>query len=213
MNPLGLLYRLKASKLSLGLIILIIQAFLWINAEWIYGSYAEVVRTTLTIYFILFIIVALPFGRKIPTFTSGVSGLSKFLAGFFLMFVIVSLLLIGKVFTAAELASLEAVKLALGFGLLHGFVKAYIEELVFRYFLPFAAGLGDFISNILFGVFHASVAFMSGNPAPISTVVFLIVLGFVFSIIRGKGNKGLGLEGATGAHYAYNLFALGALSI
>jgi hypothetical protein len=127
------------------------------------------------------------------------------------MFIATSLamLLIPKLITAGSIEASVAVQMAFGFGFLHAFVKAFNEEVIFRQILPIVAGLGDIISNVLFGIFHIAVVISQLSllkmPVTFWTVAapvgILVVLGFLWAKIRDR----FGLMGATGSHFAYNL--------
>lgn len=226
----------KKQAASAGVIVLLSILFMWISADFIYGAYADMVRQTMIIYFFTFLLVYTAVNGK-PKSMDGES-----LWNFILGFIATSVILLGLSFVIAPLLSAaniaEPVVIAsisitgLGFGVLHGFVKAYIEESVFRWALPKLANLGDIISNILFGVFHTAVLVTVTIPAlvvdgtladlgaanwtyAIMPVIMLVVLGFVWSYIRGTNGGGLGwgIMGATGSHMAYNLFALGILPL
>jgi hypothetical protein len=205
-------FRRKA--LNVGIIILLIQLFLLIAADYIYGQYAEVVRSILIVYFFMFVLTRVTLGGR-PSTLSPKESWSSFL----IMFVFTSvILLVGSIaflnfqssanLTEAIPAAVGAT--ALGFGALHAFVKAYIEEDVFRNALPIHAGLGDIISNILFGVFHFAVLVNVrglGMIQAIFPIVILVILGLIWSRVR----NGFGIMGSTGSHFAWNLFAFGVL--
>jgi membrane protease YdiL (CAAX protease family) len=140
------------------------------------------------------------------------------MANFLLMFVITAVFMttVFPLVVLKQAASIEpeAIAIAYGFVFFHGFVKAYVEEIVFRYAIPFALNLkgsleiyGALISSVLFGIFHMSVAFLSNNPYPVWMMFYLSLLGMVFYFIYKKS----GIMGSTGAHFAYNLGVLGVL--
>lgn len=198
-------------KISIGVLILLITAFLWINAAFVYGPFADVVRGILLVYLVLYAIMVASFKGSIPIFQRGIGDLQNFIIAFAATTVI--MLFIPLVLL--QQASVETIVLATGFGFLHAGVKAYIEEIVFRWVLPIGFGLGDIIANISFGVFHLgvlSVALMSTGiameaaiVASIIPMVSLIILGIVWSQLRNWG----GLSASMGSHYAYNLIVLG----
>ena len=204
----------RAKAMNVGFIILLIQLFLWISASYIYGEYAETVRNILIIYFFMFLITRVTLGGR----PAGMSPRESW-SGFLLAFVFTSAILLALGFASGlfEVASLTEVTpaavgvTALGFGALHAFVKAYIEEDVFRSALPQAAGLGDFVSNILFGLFHFSMLMTVGGLT-LETIwlpiIVLISLGMIWSVVRNH----FGIMGSTGSHFAWNLFAFGALT-
>ena len=189
-------------RLTVGILVTLIQLFLYINADWIYGPYADQARNVLLAYFILTTVVLASFAVKLPTLDVGEKGLYNFFVGFVLTSVF--MLLIPKALQA-RLASIETTAMALGFGLLHGFVKAYNEEIVFRGILPKALGGGlyaDVLSNILFGLFHLAV-----TGASLPAIFLLSILGMIWAFIRNR----IGLMGSTGSHFAYNLGVMGVL--
>jgi hypothetical protein len=204
-------------KVPVGFWVLIIQAFLWINANWIYGPFAANVKEILQIYFIVFLLVYVSLGLKLPTLNRE----RETLANFMFMFIITAIIMVTAFSAAlpgmlAFVASVEpeAVAIAYGFVFFHGFVKAYIEEVIFRYAVPMAMKLngklnvyGAIISSVMFGVFHMSVAFLSGNPYPVWMMIYLSLLGLVFYAVATR----FGIMGSTGAHFAYNLGVLGVL--
>ena len=199
----------KSKLVSIGLIVALIQVFLLINASFIYGQYAPQVVQVLSVYFFLFLIIALPIGFKLPIFKER----PKVIQNFIIAFIITAALMTILPTIIVKTASLEFITLSLGFGLLHGFVKAYIEEVVFRYALPIAFGLGDIFSSLLFALFHISVILLSPSMVfgldLILRFTLLFALGLIWSLTRNK----LGLMGSIGSNFAYNLAVLGALPI
>lgn len=188
-------------RITLGIVIFLVQLFLLINVDWIYGEYARAAEHVLIVYLILTIGVMSALGKGLP-----VIAVTPFtLAGFFIAFFITAFLVLALPTTF--IGSFEAIKLAMGFGLLHGFVKAFDEEIVFRYLLPKVARLGDAISSLLFGFFHFGIFMMFGLTwyEAIIPVVILTGLGYLWAKMRD--NKYIGLLGSTGSHYAFNLGA------
>lgn len=214
-------------SLSAGVIIMLAILFMWISAESIYGQYAEMVRNTMMIYFFMFLITYV-FANQPPKSLLS-EKLSNFLIGFFGTGAILLLVswIIGGLAPAAFLSEPLIATITItgiGFGVLHAFVKAYIEESVFRWALPKLFGLGDILANIAFGLFHLSILLMitipnmiaAGNLADIGAmnytyaiypVFILIMLGLIWSQVRNH----LGIMGSTGSHTAWNMFALGIL--
>lgn len=207
----------KMHLLNVGIIVLLLQLFLWIGADYIYGAYAETVRNVLIVYFFMFLLVRVTLGGKPHALSEKESWFN-----FILMFILTSVILLafsfipGMVSTAELTIALPSTLIAamgvtaLGFGALHAFVKAYIEEDVFRSALPIKAGLGDIISSILFGIFHFAVLVTVRGLTPVQAllpIAVLIGLGLLWSRVR----DGFGILGATGSHFAWNLFAFGVL--
>lgn len=222
--------KFKKSGLSVGIIIMIMMLFLWINADWVYGPYSGVVRTTMTIYFFAFLL-GYTFVNKTPKSLAGDESFWNFIIGFGgTSAVLIGITaLIGSFSVRAALSEpfIATITIAgIGFGLLHAFIKAYIEEDIFRWVLPKLAGLGDVISNILFGIFHFSILVSMTIPAMITAgtltdmgmlnwtyallpVGVLVGLGMVWSQVRNV----FGITGSTGSHTAWNMWQLGVLPI
>lgn len=207
----------KMHLINVGVVVLLLQLFLLLGADYIYGAYAATVRNVLIIYFLMLLLARVYTGSR-PAVMSGKESWYSFI----LMFIITSVVLltlsmVPGVLTTAELtvvipaAFAGAIGItALGFGALHAFVKAYIEEDVFRSALPIRAGLGDIISNILFGVFHFAVLVTVRGLTPVQAllpIAVLIGLGLLWSRMR----NGFGIMGSVGSHFAWNLFAFGVL--
>lgn len=209
------------ARIPVGLWVMIIQVFLYIDASWIYGPFAAQVRDILSIYFILFLVVFVSLGTKLPTLNSKKESLRNFMFMFIVGVIVMMTLgsfLKGQGSLTGQFASIEveAVAIAYGFMFLHGFVKAYIEELVFRYAIPAALNLkgrleiyAAIISSVLFGIFHTAVAAMSATAFAPLTIIYLSLLGLVFYYIA----KRFGIMGSTGFHFAYNLGVLGLLPL
>jgi len=203
---------LKPKGLTIGLVVLIIQLFLWVNVTWIFGAYAPAVERTLLLYLLMQALTLAVYGGTLGTDKPS-EGILQFIIGFS----VTSMIMLPLVFIApgvtAFLASFEVVVAVVGFGMLYAFVKAYVEELVFRDILPLRAGLGDIASSILFGGFHAS-ALMLAIPPKTGFEIFigfalLATLGYIWAkVVRDR----IGIMGATGSHTAYNLFVLGVLA-
>jgi len=189
--------------------------------QWVFGVYADGVKDVIVIYFLVYLMALATYATKPPTLSKDFTSLFHFIA----MFAATALIMvvIPKGITGT-LASFELVRIALGFALLWGFVKAYIEEIVFRWVLPKVAGLGDIVSNILFGAFHASVLFAnatimvkSGTMTSVQVIPYVLlgasilgILGYAWSKVR---DTQFGLMGAVGSHTGYNLAVLGVLPI
>lgn len=216
-NPLKLgLLPFRIGKVSTGLLIFLAQVFVWISADWVFGAQAAVAREIMLIYFLLFLVTRVSLGSTPSTMKVKEEGLLNFLlmftvtAGILLVVSIVAPL--AGVFAGGMELTLGAVTVSvLGFGILHAFIKAYIEEDVFRDALP-RAGLGDVLSNVIFALFHLSVFFTVYNFGMVQAVtgaVTLFVLGMVWSQVRNN----FGIMGSTASHTVWNIFAMGALSM
>ena len=95
-----------------------------------------------------------------------------------------------------------AVTTALGFGLFHAFVKAFIEETVWADILK--KRIGKLGSAITFGLFHLAVTFTVGGINFIA-IAMLMILRFIWDSIHDR----YGIMGSTGSHFAYNSFVMG----
>lgn len=203
-------------RIGFGAVILVIWLFLYTQADWLYGTAsAELARNTLLLYFIMFLLASAIFAKGIP---GSKKGFGEVMGPFILAF-IVTTVIVGPIILILSVivpqATISIFQLALAYGLLHAFVIAYIEELVFRYYLPLEAGLGDYISIALFGFFHLNVLLFSGVQNILFPLLLLIVMGGVWTMVRrwfsGPKNVNIaaGLAASTGSHFAYNLVILG----
>lgn len=187
---------LRVATISVGVIILLLQLFLLTNAEKIYGNDAPKARKEIEFHLFLQMAILSAFAIPLPTINVNPTSFINFIVGFTIFSVVV--LIIPK-FIPSMMGSVAVT--ALGYGIIHSFVKAYTEEVVFRAILP-SVGLGTILSNVLFGVFH-----LLATDANIAAMLFLTALGFVFTFFK----RYLGTMGAVGAHVAYNSWVMGIL--
>lgn len=193
----------KAAKggVAIGVIFMIIQAFLLIGSNWIFGAYAAQIQTQLFVYLLLMVVVMASLAAPSPTIVGEtINESSVSVWNFILLFVLTSILVLPIPNQIA--GSFDAIKLAVGFGLFYLGTKVYIEEIIFRDLLPKKAMLGDVWSNILFGIFHIAV-----NGVTVPIMFMLMGLGFIWSKVRDR----FGLLGSMGSHLAWNLKANGVL--
>ncbi len=214
-------------KISAGVVLFIAQVFVWISADLFFGAFAETARQIILIYFILWLMVRVSTGTRPAAMEVKHGGFQNFIALFLVtaVFFLVLMMVAPAFGTSAEIAIASISVAGFGYGMLHGFIKAYIEEDLFRDAIP-KAGLGTIISNILFALFHLSILVMFTIPSwvaegilpslgaanwqyAISPVIMLFILGLIWSQVR----KNYGVLGSTGSHFAYNLFALGTLGM
>ena len=223
------------APLNMGLFVLVTQLLIWIAADALFGQYAVQVKEVLLIYFIALLISmfgAMAAGKpNILRISGDRETLTNFLLGFmgtsaFLMVLVGAGGAFGQLFTQAAVDIPLGVLTVTGisFGIYHGLVKAYVEEVIFRQILPRMLGVGaitkrtifgifrfgDLFSNILFAAFHLAVLTgplgltLAQSMAPL---LLLFMLGMAWSKLRDV----IGIAGSTGSHLAYNLFALGIL--
>lgn len=183
-------------KITLNLIILFVMLFLFINATFVYGVYAEQVKTTLIAYFILILMVSVATGSQLFAPLTIMD-----LRNFAIMFILTTLVFVPLQFLRG-LGAEVAVTSALGFGLLHGFVKAFIEEEVWADKLK--KHIGPVGSALTFGLFHVSMTLVSGG-VNYAAIVLLTALRFVWDKIYDR----FGVMGSTGSHFAYNAAVMG----
>jgi len=217
----------QKKAMSAGVPIMLSILFMWISADFVYGEYAEMVRNTMMIYFFLFLI---PYTVLNQTPKSVMSeNIWNFFIGFLgtgtVLFIITQGIgIFGTTAVLSEPFVATITVTGIGFGVLHAFVKAYIEESVFRWALPKYAGLGDILSSVLFGLFHLSILVSFTIPSMVAAgtltdmgamnwtyagmpVITLTALGVGWSKVRDT----IGVIGSTGSHTAWNMFALGIL--
>jgi len=165
-------------------------------ANLIYGIYAEQVKTVMVAYFLLLAVVLASFGVGLPSMSLSLYEIKNFA----LMFILTSLVLIPLQFMQG-LSAEVAVTTALGFGLFHAFVKAFIEETIWADILK--KRIGRYGSAITFGLFHLAVTYTALGINFIA-IGILMILRFIWDYVHDK----YGIAGSTGSHFCYNLFAI-----
>jgi len=197
-------------KLKIGTAVILLILSLLIGANYLFGAYASSVRETLFVYLFL---IGLPlwfYRVKVPLMFQDVVGsrgvmyfvlfFFVFLTGFYYIVKMVPQL-------GGMLASFEpASGIAIG-GLLLGFTKAFSEELAFRKILPLTTGWNDVWLSLLFGLFHFFVLAVTGVTGTTLwlSLIWLSLMGYVWAKIARKYS----ILASTGAHFGYNLVALG----
>lgn len=183
---------LTPKRISIPVVVLILQLFLFISAGRIYGAGAETARSLLLAYMLMTVSVAVFTGIR-PDMVKGLFNPLNF----FIFFIGSSIIFI----TLPLITGLATIGTAsaIQYGIIQAFVVAYTEETVFRGILP--QFFGDLSSNILFGLFHWAV---SGS---FWFVIFATGAGLLFAFIRDR----FGLYASMGVHSAFNLKTLGLL--
>ena len=206
--PLPLIgYARKISMLPTGIFIFFIILMLILGSSYIYGTYAQQMKDILYVYLFMYLIAftMIPKPKKVVTITIG-RGLGSFAIMFIATFII--MLTISPFMAAVlELSTIEAgIAFIATFGLMHAFIKAYIEEKVFRERL--APRIGGPASSILFGVFHffVLVGFFGFTLPLFIAMAWLGFLGFIWFIIWKRTKDTMA---ATGSHMGYNTVVMG----
>lgn len=199
-------------KLSIGLIVVIIQMMLYVNAGAIFPQpYVEQAKSIILLYMIMTFAFTLVTRYIPPEATKPfIPELMTFFVSFFIFAGLLYALPLqtgSHIFgswnqikpVGGVIFQIETIKIALPFMLLFAFVVAYTEELIFRGVLPkFLTTIG---SNLLFAVFHWYA--YSGN---LVSILIAFIFGMIFSFVAEK----FGLMSAVGMHTAWNLKILGA---
>lgn len=185
-------FTISPKKLSIPIVILIFQLFLYISADKIYGASAGTAKVILTAYMIM-IVSAVAYTGIRP---DKVKGLFNPL-NFFVFFI--GSAIIFTILPALGLFATFGTSLAIQYGIIQAFVVAYTEETIFRGILP--DFFGDLWSSVIFGLFHWAI---SGSWW---FVIFATSAGLLFAFIRDK----FGLYASMGVHSAFNLKTLGLL--
>ena len=208
---------MKLNKISIGLIILLLTFFMFFSTSFFYGEYAPSVEKIYIWYLIFAIGIVAFIGKTFPTFKQN----PKEFANFAIFFVITLPVALGFSYLLNLKSSIETIMLIMGFGFLHAFVKAYIEEGVFRGILM-RTPLGFWGQAGVFGLFHfamlsmtAGVLVSAGTLAAASVPIFVIsnallltLLGAVWGLVYLR----YGLMASTGSHFAWNTVAYGIIT-
>lgn len=215
--------RTAAGKLGLGGFIFLMLLFFWINAEAVYAVFADEIRQVLLLYLIMLIGLLAVFREELPGRGEGAGGLAKFALFFAITYPValaITTFLTPQGSLVATIDTFERLALAIGFGSLHAFGKAYVEEASFRGVLMKRLGqAGPILSSIIFGIFHANLAFRNASqlvaagelaqvaviPYVLQVFMFLTIIGFVWALVARR----FGLLASTGSHTAWNMVILG----
>jgi len=211
----------RPNELSLGAVIILLMLFILVSADWLFLEYASSIRQEMFIYMFLFIIPIAVWRIGLPSLKQRVSSLSWFAVGALVTIVVFMMLDQLKILPGAAMASFETITAATGgtvlatAGVIIVGIKAYVEESVFRNFIPnFMLMANKFkyvIANLLFGLFHISVSMLRVAAGVITyadlplIIGMLVMLGFVWTYAYKTG----GIMLATGSHFGFNIVALG----
>jgi membrane protease YdiL (CAAX protease family) len=191
---------------GLTFIIILLNIILFMRVDQIYGTYAPIAEKMLIVYFFITLSFFALYDKKLPSISFTATNLAMFILAFTVTVAVVYLIQSFGQPVAGIVASTATLKLALGFGLLHGIVAVFNEEIVFRYVIPSIVGdslMAGVWSSLLFGILHFGL-----RGVGILGVAVLSMLGFIWYIAK----RSFGLTAAMGSHYAWNLGAYGALS-
>ena len=210
----------RPNELSLGVVIIMIIMFVLVSADWLYLEYANAVRQEMFIYLFLFIIPLAVWKIGLPSLKQRVTSIGWFAVGALVTVMVFQVLMQQNIMTYAMLASFETLSSTAGSilvtsGVILVGIKAYVEESVFRNFLPhfmLAANRYKYIiANLFFGLFHISINMLRVAAGVITfaelplIIGMLVMLGFVWTYAYKTG----GIMLATGSHFGFNLVALG----
>jgi membrane protease YdiL (CAAX protease family) len=191
----------KFKEVGLGIIILLLQLFLYFNANVLFSSnYVATAQETILVYILLQISVISISGVRPSTATNDAR---ENIWNFLLMFIVSAMILVAIPLFLDTLFSVQDSSFAFTLALIQAVVVAYPEELVFRGILPKVFG-NELIPAMLFGVFHFAVSGM--NPW---FMLFAFGSSFVFSAVKQK----FGVLGSAGVHTAWNLKQYGVLDL
>ncbi len=210
MIPIITGYIKKISALPTGIFIFFIILMLILGSDWIYATYSQQMKDLLYVYLFMYLIAftMVPKPKKTVTITIG-RGIGSFAIMFIATFII--MLTVSPFMGAVlKLSTIEAgIAFVATFGLMHAFIKAYIEEKVFRERL--APRIGGVASSILFGVFHffVLVGFFGFTLPLFIAMAWFGFLGFIWFIIWKRTNDTMA---STGSHLGYNTVVMGMAS-
>ncbi len=196
--------------ITVGVSILILELFLLINASAIFPN-GQAVTNVLMVYLILQCTVLAAFAKGLPTLSATPDMLILSLVGFlgtaFLVTIIPSA--ITGAFDIVSISSSVLTTSLLLFAVAYCFVKAFIEEVIFRGILMDQVGLLP--QALMFGSFHFAML-SAGGASFLAVIVGAIVLTSL-GIVWGKMTQAGGILLSTGSHVAWNLAAIGVLGV
>lgn len=207
------------SRLSLGLILVLIWAWMFLRADILFPYNTEAMKDMIQFYIIFSAFIFswdTLVSRKVetPIFqVSFVKAFPKFLIASGITMAI--LLVFGLIYQGNALPTIKEAlsKVGLGVLLLHGFFVAVLEEKVFRNWvvrqleaskIPMASVW--IIQALIFAFFHYTM-----NRSLLSIVIY-IPLGILLMYVRTKWSPKTDMANA-GVHFAWNAFILGFLTL
>lgn len=187
-------------KMTAGFIISIIQIFLYLNADFVYGAYADVARNIILSELLIVIVLAVFSRFDLTLLFRGPQDVTNAI----LVFLGASFALTLIPFALFSEAQIETATIVAGVGWigLHAIVIAFNEEIAFRGILD--SFLPPIVQSGMFAVFHVGVK--GGNMI---TLIVLLALGMIFTYIR----RWFGVMASVSAHFAWNLKAMGVLDM
>jgi len=199
---------MKMQHINIGAVVVLITLFLWLGAPFFFGEQAaDAAGRIIMMYLLMLLSVLVVFRDEMPVIPFNAKSITIFIiTGTITTIALVSMKAV------LFLSSFEPI-VALSFGFLYAFVKAFIEEVIFRWTL--VRRFNPVIASLMFGGFHFGVLVVFGVPFTTLLVAigFLSALGFAWYMLSswyGKGSP-IGLMASAGSHFGYNLVALGVI--
>ena len=194
------------AKISFGVVLLIAQAFLLVNARVFFPNTTGYWQTVILIYIVLEVLIAsIPKTRRDVFSMSFVKAWPKMLL--FAAITFAALTLFNIVSLGGKFALPVLSPVIIGVLIIHGLIISVVEETIFRDLLPdigrkikLAVILIAVITSALFALFHFGV--YGGNWF---SLAWAFVLGLVFFYTARK----FGLSASMGTHWGYNVWVLG----
>lgn len=198
----------KINKISLGLVILLSQLFLFVNVsaffpESMVAGMEKLIATYLILYAVMFAIPDL----RLRIFDYKASQLKYYIMSFLLSTLVFSLLanfFIGgrqeplSIFTAVSTVAISMI-------IVHSIIVAFIEEYFFRDYIY--SKIGALWSSVMFGLFHYSVYNYS-----ILAIAWASFLGYFFLVIKRRYSPKTNLVNIA-VHASYNVVVIGVINV
>lgn len=197
----------RIGRIPIDIYVMLMLFALVLGSDVAFGDKAPFMKDILYMYLFLFLITRTTLQRKSKAYFP----LSQAIFNFAAMFIgtaILMLLLPSQVTALLIQGSFEgSVIFAASFGVLYAFIKAYIEEDIFRNRLVTVVGAKG--QAVLFGLFHFFVLFavFGFSYMLVLPVLMLMGLGYIWSRVHDR----FGTIGSTGSHFAYNAAIMGIL--
>lgn len=197
----------RFGKLSVDLLVMFILFALVLGTDVAYGEQAPTQMNILYMYMFLFLSARV----LVPGVERKQAPLGMAMQNFLILFVVTAIVMSFLPAGVTGLLAASSFDIKVGmmvtYGVLYAFIKAYIEEDIFRNRL--SAKLGETGQAVAFGAFHffALVGLVGFSYVIILPVAILMGLGYLW----GKVQDRFGTLGSTGSHFAYNAAVLGLL--
>lgn len=201
----------KLNRMSLGLLVLLLQLFLFINISAFFpASMVSEMTILISTYLIVYgVLMAVPDQRD-KLLNAPLSQAKYYVVTFLIAaaaFGILANFFLGSRTPDPGYGVVTAIStVALSMILVHTVIVAYVEEFFFRDFLYKQLGESAFWSSLLFGLFHFAVYDFN-----VIAMIVASLLGYFFLVIKRRFTPNSNIANVA-VHAAYNVVIIGVVN-